>query len=146
LFYFIKMEQMNKIDKNMLKNGNLARKEVGFRFMLFRRAIRKTVRELASELKVAESTIVDIENGAAYPGIAYLHYLYEKYRLNINWLLTKTGRMFVRKARAGTKDPMYEKYAELVELMRVPAVEQAIEAALTEIRALLELEKQKNKE
>ena len=61
-------------------------------------------------------------------------------------MLTKTGRMFVRKAQAGTKDPMYEKYAELIELMRVPAVEQAIEAALTEIRALLELEKEKNRE
>lgn len=145
-FYFIRMEQMSKIDNDMSKNGNLARKEVGFRFMLFRRAIEKTVRELASELNVPESTIVDIENGAAYPGITYLHNLYEKYRLNINWLLTKTGRMFVRKSRAGTKDPMYEKYAELVELMRVPAVEQAIEAALTEIRALLELEKEKNRE
>jgi len=114
--------------------------------MLFRRAIQKTVRKLASELNVSESKILNIENGAEYPGITYLHYFYEKYGLNINWLLTKTGHMFIKKPRAETKAPMYEKYAELIELMRIPAVEQAIEAALTEIRALLELEKQNNKE
>jgi transcriptional regulator with XRE-family HTH domain len=137
---------MNKIDNDMSKDNILVKKEVGFRFMLFRKAIQKTVRKLASELNASESAITDIENGTAYPGIAYLHYLYVKYGLNINWLLTKTGHMFVKKSRSKTKDPMYEKYAELIELMRVPAVEQAIEAALTEIRALLELEKQNNTE
>ena len=67
---------MNKIDNDMLKNNTLVKKEVGFRFMLFRKAIQKTVRKLASELNISESAIIDIENGAAYPGIAYLHYFY----------------------------------------------------------------------
>jgi transcriptional regulator with XRE-family HTH domain len=137
---------MKKTDNKMLKNDDLTGKKVGFRFMLFRKAIGKTVRELSSELNVPESTITGIENGDAYPEIEYLHCLHEKYGLNINWLLTKTGRMFVKKSPSETKDPMVEKYAELIELMRVPAVEQAIEAALTEIRALLELEKEKNRE
>jgi transcriptional regulator with XRE-family HTH domain len=137
---------MKKIDKNMSKSDKFVRKKVGFRFMLFRKAIGKTVRELSSELNVTESTITDIENGTAYPEIEYLHYFHEKYGLNINWLLTKTGRMFVKKSPSETKDPRYEKYVELIELMRVPAVEQAIEAALTEIRALLELQKQNNRE
>ena len=143
---FIKIEKMKKIDNKMSNNDDLTGKKVGFRFMLFRKAIGKTVRELSSELNVTESTITGIEKGAAYPGIGYLHYFHEKYGLNINWLLTKTGPMFVKKSRSETKDPMVEKYAELIELMRIPAVEQAIEAALTEIRALLELEKESNKE
>ena len=54
--------------------------------------------------------------------------------------------MFEKGRPGEKKESMYEKYAELIELMRVPAVEQAINAALTQILALLELEKQQEKD
>jgi transcriptional regulator with XRE-family HTH domain len=133
---------MNKIDKDMQLNDKTVRKEMGFRFLLFRKAIQKTGKQLASELNIPESTINEIENGSTYPKITWLHYLYEKYELNINWLLTQNGRMFTKESRPGKKDSPEQKYAELIELMQVPAVEQAINATLTKIRALLKLEKQ----
>jgi len=137
---------MNIIDNNKMKNDNSTQKDLGFRFLLFRKAIEKTVRELASEANVTESAINGIESGAAYPGIVFLHYLRKQYGLNINWLLTKEGRMFEKERPQEKKESMYGKYAELIELMRVPAVEQAINAALTQILALLELEKQQEKD
>jgi transcriptional regulator with XRE-family HTH domain len=131
---------MNNLDNEIKKNNAEPVEELGFRFRLFRKAIRKSARDLASELGVGLSVIRQIEKGGAYPKITYLHYLYNKYGLNINWLLSQTGHMFVEKP--GEKaDHLFKKYAELLDLMQVPAVEQAISAALTQIRNLLELER-----
>lgn len=131
----------------MQNNDCLAKKDLGFRFMMFRKALRKTEKELASELNIPESQINAIETGAIFPEITWLHFLYKKYGLNITWLLTRAGQMFMKeKVRPGKKDTLDGKYAELIDLMQVPAVEQAINAALVEIRALLALETQeKNK-
>lgn len=141
-FDSIRIKKMNKIDKDMQLNDRSVRKEMGFRFLLFRKAIQKTEKQLASELNIQESTINEIENGSTYPKITWLHYLYENYRLDINWLLTQNGRMFTKESRPGKNDSPEQKYAELIELMQVPAVEQAINATLTKLRALLKLEKQ----
>ena len=54
----------------------------------------------------------------------------------------KEGQMFENGWQREKKEPIYEKYAELIELMRIPAVEHAIKAALTQILALRELEKE----
>lgn len=121
-------------------------KNLGFRFLLFRKAIEKTIKELAFELRTKEATLNGIESGTVYPEITILHFLRKEYGLNINWLLTKEGKMFERERPQEKKESVYEKYAELIELMRVPAVEQAINAALTQILALLELEKQQETE
>ena len=137
---------MNILDKNKTKHDNSKQENLGFRFLLFRKAIGKTVREIASEANVSGSTINGIESGAVYPEITFLHFLRKEYGLNINWLLTKEGQMLEKGLLREKKEPIYEKYAELIELMRVPAVEQAINAALTQILALLELEKEQEKE
>lgn len=129
----------------MQYNDITTKKELGFRFLMFRKAIHKTEMELALELKIPEKKINDIETGVIFPEIKLLHYLYKTYDLNIHWLLTQDGHMFMEKKRQpGKADPLYERYAELIDLMEVPAVEEAIKAALTEIRALLVLEKQEN--
>lgn len=123
----------------------LIKKELGFRFLMFRKAIRKTEMELASELNITEAKINDIETGIVYPEIAILHYLYKTYGLNIHWLLTRAGHMFIKKKCQPEKtDSLYNRYAELIDLMEVPAVEQAIKAALTEIRAILVLGKEED--
>lgn len=134
---------MNNLDDKTNENNVRAKKELGFRFRMFRKALRKSRVELASELGSSTSSIIMIEKGTISPKITDLHYLYNKYGLNINWLLSKTGHMFVEKPednQDGKMGELYNKYAELLDLMQVPAVEQAINAALTQIRALLELE------
>ena len=55
----------------------------------------------------------------------------------------KKGQMFKKGRSREKKEPIYEKYPELIESMRIPAVEHAIKAALTQILALQELEKEK---
>ena len=137
---------MNKLDKNKTKNDNSEQENLGFRFLLFRKAIGKTVREIASEANISESVINGIESGTVYPEITFLHFLRREYGLNINWLLTKEGQMLEKGRPREKKEPIYEKYAELIELMRVPAVEQTINAALTQILALLKLEKEQEKD
>ncbi len=137
---------MNILNENKANSDNSTRENLGFRFLLFRKAIGKTARELSSEANVTESIINGIESGTAYPGITFLHFLHGEYGLNINWLLTKEGQMFESGRPVEKKESMYEKYAELIELMRVPAVEQAINAALTQILALLRLEKDQEKQ
>ena len=130
---------MNKNDRLKKKDK---KKDMGFRFLLFRKAMGKSVRELAAEVNVHEAVITGIEDGNAYPEITFLHLLHVKYGLNINWLLTDNGHMFAKKNRS-RKTSENKNYAEMFDLMRIPAVEEAIQAALTEIRALLELERRR---
>ncbi len=124
------------------------KKEVGKRFRRFREEIKKAQHELASELSIYQSTITNIERGKTFPNIKYLQYFYHKYHLNINWLLTDEGEMFVHHYHTNPNavsvmdchleynDPRYQQYAELFNYMQVPEVEQVILARLTEAKAL----------
>jgi transcriptional regulator with XRE-family HTH domain len=124
------------------------KKEVGKRFRQFREEIKKAQHELASELNIYQSTITNIERGKTFPNIKYLQYFYHKYHLNINWLLTDEGEMFVHHYHTNPNavsvmdchleynDPRYQQYAELFNYMQVPEVEQVILARLTEAKAL----------
>ena len=132
----------------MAKKEFPIKKEIGHRFKRFRKAIGKTQMQLARELKVYQSTITNIEVGKTFPGLKYLHYFHDKYRLNTNWLLSDRGDMFeseeVRTSTAVSllnchirkKDDMYKKYSELIDLMKVPVIEQVILAKLVELKVL----------
>lgn len=123
------------------------KKEIGKRFKRFRAEIKKTQADLAEELGVYQSTITNIEVGKTFPGIKYLHYFQDKYRLNANWLLSNMGEMFVADEENSAKpaasvlgchvqeeDPRFNRYLELVDLMQVPVIEQIILAKLTELK------------
>ncbi|UCH96259.1 MAG: helix-turn-helix transcriptional regulator [Candidatus Aminicenantes bacterium] len=124
------------------------KKEIGRRFKRFREAIGKTQTQLAKELNVYQSTITNIEVGKTFPGIKYLHYFHHTYGLNTNWLLSNKGEIFVsEEARTSSaasllechvpkNNPLYEKYAELIALMKVPMVEQIILAKLVELKVV----------
>ncbi|MCK4762442.1 MAG: helix-turn-helix transcriptional regulator [Candidatus Aminicenantes bacterium] len=145
------MDKMNENDKNMQKI-DFYRIEVGVRFKVFREIIDITQSQLAAELDVPQFEIVEIEEGRVFPNTLFLHYLYEEYGLNINWLMAKVGPMFNEKdpknlgatypvrppVREG--DPRFELYKELMELMEIPAIKRSIEAALLEIKTLLKKE------
>ena len=145
-FYYYK--KMKPIDESM-HNIDFQKIEVGVRFRLFREIIDRSAAQLAEEFGVRQSEITDIEEGYSFPEIIYLHYLYEEYGLNINWLLGKIGTMFNEKDPKNlgeiykTKPPVqygesrFDKYVELLELMEIPAIKESITAALLEIKTLL---------
>jgi transcriptional regulator with XRE-family HTH domain len=132
----------------MAKLKFLLKKEIGRRFKRFRETIGKTQMQLAGELKVYQSTITNIEVGKTFPGLKYLHYFHDKYRLNTNWLLSGRGDMFESEeerkpstvsllhCHIHKQDAMYKKYAELIDLMQVPVIEQVILAKLVELKVL----------
>jgi transcriptional regulator with XRE-family HTH domain len=145
---------MKKINKTMKKTHGLSGMDIGVRFLLFRKAIKKTVPQIASELKASSGEITAIEDGTAYPRVNYLHYLHRKYGLNINWLLCNLGDMFIEESPPGldldlnyvmtTLSPedgdLKAKYRELMQLMQIPVIEEAMMAKLKEIKNCLKEE------
>lgn len=143
---------MNEVDRKMFSVDEPDFKDAGARFLLFQKAIRKDDAQLAADLNVFEHTIRQFSAGKIAPGILHLHLLHEKYGLSIHWLLTGDGHMFTRQTTQNRENDEEDSQQdsiqnrekqldELVDLMQVPAVGQAIDAALTEILALLELKK-----
>lgn len=142
----------------------MLKEDVGIRFKAFRVDLDKAQHVLAGELNVHQSTITNIEHGTTFPKISYLYYFFEKYGLNINWLITGEGDMYLRGAGDDGNDKsikiphikygdlMYDQYAELSRLIQVPAIEQVLLAKLTECKILFKeevnefFEKKKQKE
>ena len=128
------------------------KKNVGLRFCQFRRAINKTQQQLADELGIYQSTITNFEQGKTFPNINYLYYFTKKYGLDINWLITGAGGIFLRDYRlTGSASPSLEipphyhgsemkNHAELLNLMEIPAIEQIILAKFLELKTLLKNE------
>lgn len=124
------------------------KEEVGQRFRDFRNDKKKAQHLLAAELKVHQSTITNIEHGTTFPKINYLQYFFEKYGLNINWLVTGDGEMYMKGHPTSTGasqifnpqiqygDPRYDQYLELQNLMHIPVIEQVILAKLMECKTL----------
>jgi transcriptional regulator with XRE-family HTH domain len=122
--------------------------DIGFRFLLFRKAIKRTQFQLASELSIGQSKIAEVEKGRQFPKINYLHYLKKKYGLNINWLLCRDREMFisqdslpsevdtdyVMKPQVQDSDPGYKEHLELFQLMQVPVIEKAVMESLQEVK------------
>ena len=143
-FYYY--SYMKKKDKKMKKTNELVG-DWGIRFLLFRKAIKRNQLQLASELKTHQAEIAGIEKNTIYPKINYLHFLNEKYGLNINWLLCNAGNMFVKDPPPGidtdyamkppTPQGKNEKLTELMQLMQIPSVEKIIMAKLEEIKKRL---------
>lgn len=120
-------------------------RDVGVRFTLFRKAIKKSRVQLEKELGAPEKTIERIERGGKYPEINYLHHLNRNYGLNINWIFDGQEEMFLEKrpddldrnyvigAPVVPGDRKYEIYSEFLRYMQVPAIEKAILEYLEEI-------------
>lgn len=152
----------NEKNDNTLKD---LKKEVGMRFKAFRLDLKKAQNVLAAELQVHQSTITNIEHGTTFPKINYLYYFYENYKLNLNWLVTGDGKMYLQPyekiiaQRIMTSpqdygDIEYDKYQDLSTMMQIPVIEQVIFAKLSECKILFKdyikdhyknLEKEKRK-
>ena len=70
---------------------------LGKRIKEIRTVLHITASELAKELEIPVRTIGSYERNEAQPGPKFLNALIEKYSVNINWLLTGTGCMFITK-------------------------------------------------
>lgn len=134
------MEEQTSTLKNL-------KKQIGKRFKLFRLDKKKSQFVLAAELQVHQSTITNIEKGFTFPKVSYLNYFYEKYGLNLNWLVTGDGETYMEEAEdkgaSRIKAPdveydsyKYDKYQELNTLMQIPVIEQVIFAKLSECKIL----------
>ena len=121
--------------------------EIGERFKLFRQDKKKAQNALASELRVHQSTITNIEHGTTFPKVNYLHYFYEKYELNLNWLVTGNEERYIANkdltfaSRIMSSHPEYgesisNNYLELSKLMQIPVIEQVMFAKLSECKIL----------
>jgi transcriptional regulator with XRE-family HTH domain len=139
-------QKMKKMEEQTSAIKNL-KKEVGGRFKLFRLDKKKAQQILASELQVHQSTVTNIENGTTFPKVSYLHYFYEKYGLNLNWLVTGYGEQYIEgvgyEGASRIKSPdveydsyKFDKYQELNSLMQIPVIEQVIFAKLSECKIL----------
>ncbi len=145
---------MQKIDKKQKKNVYKATIEPGLNFRLFRSVLGKTGEELGEELGVCKSTISNIERSVTLIKPEYLRYLWSEYGLNINWLLTGKGKMFVHdKPKSLEKIPVNQKYVELFQLMQISEIEKAVletmkveKARMEEREKLEEEQEQKNKQ
>jgi len=139
-----KLDTMQTNRETRMKDKML-KKDVGIRFKLFRADQKKPQHELAAELKVHQSTITNIEHGTTFPKISYLYYFFERYNLNVNWLITGQGDMYLIIEKEEDKgaepvlmphvhygDPTWEQYMELSRLMQIPVIEQVMMAKLSE--------------
>jgi transcriptional regulator with XRE-family HTH domain len=125
------------------------KKEIGLRFKEFRQVIKKNQYELAEELKGGQSTITNIETGKIFPGIPFQNYLHRQYHLNLHWLLTGEGEMIIFPAgnskyadlpllfwHISEDEPRFERYVELISLMRIPFIEEIILGKLAELKVI----------
>lgn len=69
--------------------------DIGRRLILFRKAQSLTGGQLAEAINRTRQTWSGYETGAVEPPSAVLATLVKKYRLNMNWLLTGQGNMFL---------------------------------------------------
>jgi len=74
--------------------------EIGKLFKKFRKVINKAQHKLAPELNIGQGVISNIERGKCYPNFKHLNYLYKKYGLNIKWIFSGKGKMFILKLLA----------------------------------------------
>lgn len=120
-------------------------KEIGRRFSVFRRYIKKSQEELANELQISQTTIAGIEMGKSSPRIPIQNYLYWQYHLSINWLIAGKGEMIIAPVKDSKtaespqlREAYYgvDSYEELYTLMRIPVIEKAILGKLAELKAI----------
>lgn len=102
---------------------------VGERIKLLRKALDCNQKEMCELLDLSQSNLAKIENGMLFPGFELMNKLHEKFNLNIDWLITGTGEMFlnnsktlfnIRKIYPGLPDDIH--IDELIEDLQVPLI------------------------
>ena len=82
-------------DRVKLNYKYLNTKEVGKRLREVRKNLKLTLKEMGELSGNAFTTISEMESGVIKPNTLYLSLLVSKYRVDINWILTGKGAMFL---------------------------------------------------
>lgn len=69
--------------------------EFNTRFREIRKSLKLTLREMSQVLSIPLSTVSKYEQGVIKPGVEILSRVCLKYKVNLNWLLTGVGEMFL---------------------------------------------------
>jgi hypothetical protein len=84
-----------------------------------------------------------VENGGCFPKIGMLEFFQRKNNLDINWLISGDGSIFFNsplKFNILVNNPMYNQYAELIDLLQIPVIEQIMLAKLQYLKVLAKYE------
>ncbi|MCX6583030.1 MAG: helix-turn-helix transcriptional regulator [Candidatus Aminicenantes bacterium] len=108
--------------------------EFSVRLKELRKALGLTQDRFSKELGISKPTYVRYELGEMMPKLQILSFLTTKYVVDLNWLLSGDGEMFLEVIE------LDEKYRELISYMQVPVVEQVIMGKLAELVATLKLD------
>ncbi len=81
------MSKESKLKMNM--------KEIGQRLKATRKALDHTLKDMSNMCSVTLSAISEMEKGIKRPHQFYLFLLAKSFNVNINWILTGRGSMFV---------------------------------------------------
>jgi SOS-response transcriptional repressor LexA len=74
----------------------------GQRFKELRKFLNLSQIELAEILEVSQSTVSFYEKDEVYPSVASLFIIKNQYNVDLNWLFTGKGKMFIQEKQAST--------------------------------------------
>ncbi len=109
------------------------KKEIGDRMRKIRKTLGYTQEKMVEFFDIGRANYSRIEKGEVWPGANILHTLRTKFNVSLDWLITNTGKMFIRereKKGDGERVEFGEYTQEVKELLRyiekVPMVKHAI--------------------
>ena len=109
------------------------KKEIGDRMRTIRKTLGFTQEKMVEFFEIGRANYSRIEKGEVWPGANILHTLRTKFNVSLDWLITNTGKMFIRereKKGYGERVDFGEYTKEVIELLRyiekVPMVKHAI--------------------
>jgi transcriptional regulator with XRE-family HTH domain len=109
------------------------KKEIGDRMRKIRKTLGYTQEKMVAFFDIGRANYSRIEKGEVWPGANILHTLRTKFNISLDWLITNTGKMFIRereKKGYGERVDFGEYAKEVKELLmyieKVPMVKHAI--------------------
>ena len=121
----------------------LEKKAIGSRLKHFRKTVKLTQLEMQNHSSVSQSNITRIEQGQLYPNFEYLAYLHKQYNLNLHWLLTGKGELFLKENESTmflqfTNDPELNELIEYVS--NIPSFRKVIMAQFISAKIFMQSE------
>ncbi|MCP5046499.1 MAG: helix-turn-helix transcriptional regulator [bacterium] len=98
-----------KKDKKMNIKFNMNLRDIGGRLKAVRTALGMSIEKIAQVTGFSKGLISEAENGRKKPSSVYLYGLLDQFKVNINYILTGEGRMFLDRSNApGIDDEIQE--------------------------------------
>jgi len=121
----------------MIKNKNLDNFHA--RLKKIRQTLGFTQEAFSKILSISKPTLVRYEGGGREPDAGLLSVLINKYRVNINWLLTGEGEMFLPKKDNRSLyilNHLDKEVVEMLELLNIPEIKRSILAEFDQLKQI----------